>query len=382
MQSFPAGAAERWSELAAEASLGCQLCIANKMDAAGESGADAAFYEHAVAWSLDHGFEPVECVATQPAVTAQERDKTSVARVLEALQSNMWSNLERHAAPGAAGGSAAAGLMVGAGIASRGAGAGAGSGAPSGAEALAARGGFLMSADEDSGDEGAGGDDEGVGAGGSRGAGGGAADFDLAEALEGLDDDDIDGDDDAARALRAAVTGTSLADSGAPSSGDAGSGRGAAPSTSATDAAAGAGAASSAPSLAAAAPSSGVGGAAKPATSAAAKAGTTKTDEAALARDIDADFTKMVEEVRADTSWRACDFKHGWMRDPGNATFEANENSNRSDAGCSTIASHSLPTKRRRPVQAVMSFPFGELLAIHQQRKLSYLRAELVCAHT
>jgi hypothetical protein len=285
MQSFPMGAAERWSELAAEASLGCQLCIANKMDAAGEGGAAAAFYEHAVAWALDHGFEPVECVATQPAATAEERDKTSVARVLEALQSNMWSNLERHAALKAVGGGAAAGLMAGAGSASRGAGAGAGSGAPSGLDALAARGGFLVSADEDSESEGAAGRDRGAGAGSSGGAGGGAAGFDLAEALEGLDDDDIDGDDDAARALRAAVTGTSLADSGSLASADAGADEAAAPSTSAADATAG-----------------GAGVAAKPAAAAAAKAGAAKKDEAALARDIDADFTKMVEEVRAGGS--------------------------------------------------------------------------------
>ncbi len=53
-------------------------------------------------WALDHGFEHVEVAATRPLVGAAARDKTGVPRVLEALQANMWSNMERAAAAAAA----------------------------------------------------------------------------------------------------------------------------------------------------------------------------------------------------------------------------------------------------------------------------------------
>lgn len=46
-------------------------------------------------WCLDNGFEHIEIVATSPLVGAHTRDKVNIPRVLEALQSNMWSNMER-----------------------------------------------------------------------------------------------------------------------------------------------------------------------------------------------------------------------------------------------------------------------------------------------
>jgi len=70
------------------------------------------------------------------------------------------------------------------------------------------------------------------------------------------------------------------------------------------------------------------------------------------------------------------------MRDPRRPIFDANENSNQRDAGCSISASHSLPTMLQRPVQAAISFPLLELLAVPQQHKSLCLRAERGCAPT
>ncbi len=53
---------------------------------------------------MDNGFEFLEAAATSPLVGATARDKTGVARIFEALQSNMWSNMERRTGPGSGGG--------------------------------------------------------------------------------------------------------------------------------------------------------------------------------------------------------------------------------------------------------------------------------------
>lgn len=127
-----------WAELAAEFQPPCVLCCINKADiasgivpgaadqegtsfpnygsdgsAAGAGSASSAPPATATAaepskayldmlaraqdWCLDHGFEMVETSAIHPLVGASARDKTSVARVYEALQSNMWANMRRRA---------------------------------------------------------------------------------------------------------------------------------------------------------------------------------------------------------------------------------------------------------------------------------------------
>ena len=122
--------------MAAEAGIeGCLLLIANKADCAANAAGtclpwedDAATAENdvdahapltdaplqsaaaaaaasarvaAIAWCAENGFEYVDCAATQSMAGASGREKASVARVLEALQANMWSNHVRATVDGA-----------------------------------------------------------------------------------------------------------------------------------------------------------------------------------------------------------------------------------------------------------------------------------------
>jgi hypothetical protein len=149
LQPSAVGGLSSWAPLLSRLSPSTGLCVVNKMDAAagahpagggsegGAADADAASYvvdgrlttfsedgplpsmlrgasggaggggsrgvvppeEHAAwlamvqEWALDTGLEVVECCATQPHAGADKRDKTGVARVYEALQSTMWSNM-------------------------------------------------------------------------------------------------------------------------------------------------------------------------------------------------------------------------------------------------------------------------------------------------
>jgi hypothetical protein len=85
----------------------------------GEPSAAAAAHLAAVqAWALDNGFEHIEAQCSAPSLGSAGREKFSVPRVLEALESTMWGCAVVHAPSAAraapqlaAGGSAAAGIL-------------------------------------------------------------------------------------------------------------------------------------------------------------------------------------------------------------------------------------------------------------------------------
>lgn len=89
--------ASKWAGAAADSGIGCLLCAWNKADCDGPATPKEkeSHGEAMLGWCLDNGFEHVECVASMPLEGSVGREKSSVARVLEALQSTMWSNIVR-----------------------------------------------------------------------------------------------------------------------------------------------------------------------------------------------------------------------------------------------------------------------------------------------
>ena len=68
----------------------------SKTDTITDEAAYATFREAATDWALDHGFELVEAnCADHVAGGESAREKFGVPRVLEALESTMWPNLQR-----------------------------------------------------------------------------------------------------------------------------------------------------------------------------------------------------------------------------------------------------------------------------------------------
>lgn len=68
----------------------------SKTDTITDEAAYATFREAATDWALDHGFELVEANCTDHVAGGQStREKFGVPRVLEALESTMWPNLQR-----------------------------------------------------------------------------------------------------------------------------------------------------------------------------------------------------------------------------------------------------------------------------------------------
>jgi hypothetical protein len=120
------------------------LILSNKLDvlhyAPGGSALPDAARAHldtVRAWALSNEFEHVEAVATAPLEGAALREKSSVPRVLEALESTMWTAMTRRGGGKSSAISAASALPA----ASSGAGAAAGAGAVAGEEGSAAAAG-------------------------------------------------------------------------------------------------------------------------------------------------------------------------------------------------------------------------------------------------
>ena len=92
--------AEPWASRAADEGVQTLLLVASKCEG-GEAG---AVLSKLSSWALDRGFEFVEADARSPFDGAEVREKSGVPRVLEALESSMWSNITRATDISAAGG--------------------------------------------------------------------------------------------------------------------------------------------------------------------------------------------------------------------------------------------------------------------------------------
>ena len=97
-------AASAWAARCAEAALATLLVVSvgcahlgGGGSGAPPSAATAAHLAAAQAWALDHGFEHVEALCSQPALGAAGREKFSVPRVLEALEATLWGCAVMHA---------------------------------------------------------------------------------------------------------------------------------------------------------------------------------------------------------------------------------------------------------------------------------------------
>jgi Alpha and gamma adaptin binding protein p34 len=135
LQAPELSVASKWAGAASESGIGCLLVAWNKADLSASDPASSTHSEAMLGWCLDNGFEHVECVATRPHEGNEGREKNSVGRVLEALQSTMWSNMVRGAPTTSTASSASSGSSsadTGAGAA-----AGAGSAASSALESAA-----------------------------------------------------------------------------------------------------------------------------------------------------------------------------------------------------------------------------------------------------
>lgn len=84
--------AEPWAARAADGGVQTLLLVATKGGAG--AGADATLSKLG-SWTLDRGFELVEADARAPFDGADGREKSGMPRVLEALESSMWSNIAR-----------------------------------------------------------------------------------------------------------------------------------------------------------------------------------------------------------------------------------------------------------------------------------------------
>ena len=58
-----------------------------------------SYLSFARSWCADNGFEHIEICAVKPLVGSRAREKSGVPRVLEALQSTMWSSMEKKTSP-------------------------------------------------------------------------------------------------------------------------------------------------------------------------------------------------------------------------------------------------------------------------------------------
>jgi hypothetical protein len=95
-------AASAWAAHCAEAALATLLVVSVGCEhlgagAGAPSAAAAAHLAAAQAWALDHGFEHIEALCSQPALGAAGREKFSVPRVLEALEATLWGCAVMHA---------------------------------------------------------------------------------------------------------------------------------------------------------------------------------------------------------------------------------------------------------------------------------------------
>jgi hypothetical protein len=85
-------ALHRWSS-ALSSAPSTLLIVLSHSDCSESVATAAEFRERCFEWSLDHGFEVIDANCTAPEEGDDPRDKTGIPRVMEALESTMWSSM-------------------------------------------------------------------------------------------------------------------------------------------------------------------------------------------------------------------------------------------------------------------------------------------------